>query len=86
MKKSINWVSKLLLVAAVILATLDAVGAWHQYLSIIHSDNGNDVSQLATQYVVRDAATLVWQTAYLGALAALIEIADQIRWHLKNRI
>lgn len=84
MKKPINLVTKLLILAAVAVATLDIVGSWHQYVSLVLFNNPEQVSRESAEFVLSAASSVIYQVSILAGWAALIEIADRIRWQLKN--
>jgi hypothetical protein len=83
MRKPLNRIAILVLLAAVALSALDAFIAWNQYQDLLQRSHG-DLADVATEDVLRAADAIIYHLAYLGGLAALIEIADKILWHLRN--
>lgn len=78
MKKPFNKVSIVLLLALIVLLCVEAYLGWIKYHNFQDGVEGFGP-------VLDVAASAVWRAAWLGGLAALIEILDQIRWHLKCR-
>lgn len=78
MRKPFNKVSILLLLVLVVLLCLDAYSGWMKYRAFEEGVEGLGPA-------VEAAASAIRQAAYLAGLAALIEIFDRIRWHLRDR-
>jgi hypothetical protein len=85
MRKRINSVTKLLLFAMIVLMGLGAFLGWYQYESIVQfNSDSHQIHRMVVENVIRTASSVIWDAAFVGGLAALVEIADKIRWHLKN--
>lgn len=78
MKKPFNKVSLLLLLVLVVVLGLDADTGWIKYNHFLNGVDG-------PESVLEVGVSAILHAAYLAGLATLIEIADRIRWDLKNR-
>jgi hypothetical protein len=85
MKKPINRFALALWVVALALVFADAFETWSIYENLKSVSHEARESYLVIQSIVRTIGGFLFEIAMVFGIGALIEVADHIRWDLKNR-